>query len=233
MGKIYNVVQTSHVDFGIDDVRYVRRIGDATALEEAFSLWDRYKHVYYVSQVYGIGGFLRPYGGYAGGLYGNESLVGTRVVMLVAITFRLLPLPLRSQATRNGEISFRMEKLPLATGSGAEVMATFKWGSDLIMLADLLGSDFEQAFPRALLDSSYEEALKHLTTFTLPGMSAPAGGGARARPTCIIKWRERRDWSTLCVRSRIRRSISFSEHADTERYGKTLIYQISPKDLLR
>ena len=35
-----------------------------------FTIWNRYKHVYYVSQVYGSGSFLRPYGGFAGGFAG-------------------------------------------------------------------------------------------------------------------------------------------------------------------
>jgi len=44
--------------------------GDAAALERAFEIWNRYKLVYYASQVYGIGSFLRPYGGFAGGFAG-------------------------------------------------------------------------------------------------------------------------------------------------------------------
>jgi len=74
------------------------------------------------------------------------------------------------------------EKLPLAQGSGSDLMNTFKRGSDLVMLAELLGPDFEQAFPQALLDSGYQEALEYLAQFTLPGMTAPAGSGARTRP---------------------------------------------------
>ena len=41
--------------------------GDAAALEQAFRIWETYKLVYYASQVFGIGSFLRPYGGFADG----------------------------------------------------------------------------------------------------------------------------------------------------------------------
>jgi len=77
------------------------------------------------------------------------------------------------------------EKLPLSTGSGYSLMDTFRWGSDLVMLADLLGPEFERFFAPSLLEDSYQEALKHLAKFDQPGMSAagimhPRG---RCRPT--------------------------------------------------
>ena len=222
---------------------------DSKALEQAFKIWDTYKQVYYASQVYGIGSFLRPYGGRAadatrGGGYGSgfeglgrwmEPLGTDQASPLLSAQYALwkhakgggkkeladiiiktlswyeqqdfcylwyksyihwwnkgghagsyyLPaIAFAAQVT--GEEKWQkllQEKLPLAQGSGSNLMTTFKWGSDLVMLADLLGPDFEKAFPQTLLDSSYEEALKYLATFTLPGMSVPRGWGSRQRPT--------------------------------------------------
>lgn len=212
--------------------------GDATALEQAFKIWDTHRHVYYVSQVYGIGSFLRPYGGFAGGFAGMnrwmEPLGTDQASVLLCGQYALWKHATGDQKRELSDIIIKtlswyeqqdfayvwyksfihdwgkgghagsyyfpaiafaakvtgeekwqkllQEKLPLAQGSGSDLMRTFKWGSDLVMLADLLGPDFERAFPRALLDSSYEEALKYLARFTFPGMSAPAGGGARQRP---------------------------------------------------
>ena len=213
--------------------------GDAAALEQAFKIWNRYKHIYFVSQVHGSGSFLRPYGGFAGGFAGMNKwmeplgtdqaspLLGGQYalwkyakgeekkelsdIIIKTLTwyeqqdfryvwyktiihtwekgghagsFYLPAIAFAAQIT--GEEKWQnllQEKLPFAQGSGADLMRTFKWGSDLVTLADLLGPDFEQAFPQDLLDSSYEEALEHLEKFTLPGMSAPASGGARVRPS--------------------------------------------------
>lgn len=217
--------------------------GDESALQEAFRIWDRYRQVYYASQVHGIGCFLRPYGGFKGGFAGMNQWMeplgtdqagpllcgqyalwkhadGEQKNELADIMVKTLSwyeqqgfrylwykslvhgwrkgghagsyyLPAIAFAAKvTGDHKWRkllQEKLPLAQGSGAELggsgEGTFKWGSDLIMLADLLGPEFEQAFPRSLLADSYEQVLKHLATFTLPGLSAPAAGGARQRPT--------------------------------------------------
>jgi hypothetical protein len=215
--------------------------GDSKALEQAFTIWNTYKQVYYASQVYGIGSFLRPYGGRVGGFEGMrrwmEPLGTDQAICLLCGQYALwkhakgeekkeladiiiktlswyeqqdfrylyykslihtwekgrhaggyyLPaIAFAAQVT--GEKKWQkllQEKLPLAQVSGSDLMGTFKWGSDLVMLADLLGADFEQAFPRALLASGYEEALKYLATFTPPEMSAPVpawwGGGSAAR----------------------------------------------------
>jgi len=64
------------------------------------------------------------------------------------------------------------EKLPLSTGSGRELMDTFKWGSDLVMLADLLGPEFDRMFPPKLLAAGRDEALRELALFDQPGMTA-------------------------------------------------------------
>ena len=218
--------------------------GDSKALEQAFKIWDTYKQVYYASQVYGIGSFLRPYGGWAGGFEGmsrwleplgtdqashllcgqyalwkhaegdsrNEladiiiktlswyeqqdfrylwykSLIHTWDGAAHAGSYYLPAIAFAAKIT--GQEKWQkllQEKLVYAraarpSDSESWMASTFKWGSDLVMLADLLGPDFEKAFPQTLLDSAYQEALKYLATFTLPGMSAPRGGGARQRPT--------------------------------------------------
>ncbi len=69
-------------------------------------------------------------------------------------------------------------KLP---GASRDVTATFKFGGDLIMLADLLGpEEFERACPKAVLDGAYEAELKYLATFSLPGMRRAEGPGVRS-----------------------------------------------------
>lgn len=218
--------------------------GDSKALEQAFAIWNTYKQVYYASQVYGVGTFLRPYGGRVGGFEGMrrwmEPLGTDQAICLLTGQYALWKHADGKEKTELADIMIKtlswyeqqdfrylyykslihtwepgrhaggyylpaiafaakvtgeqkwqkllQEKLPLAQGSGSDLMGTFKWGSDLVMLADLLGPDFEKAFPQALRASGNEEALKYLATFTLPEMTAHApdwwdlGSDARTRP---------------------------------------------------
>ena len=47
-------------------IRKYRVTGDAACLDRARSAWESLRNIYYASQVYGIGSFLRPYGGFEG-----------------------------------------------------------------------------------------------------------------------------------------------------------------------
>ena len=231
--------------------------GDSKSLEQAFRIWDTYKQVYYASQVYGIGSFLRPYGGRAGGFEGMgrwmeplgtdqagtllrgqyalwkhaegedrkeladiivktltwyeqqnfryvwyKSLIHTWDGAAHAGSYYLPAIAFAAKVT--GEEKWQrllQEKMPCAkaakpSDSESQMASTFKWGTDLIMLADLLGSDFEKAFPPALFADAYQEALDYLAQFDQPGMScfvpewwqspaaeAETGTRARYRPT--------------------------------------------------
>lgn len=213
--------------------------GDEKALNEAFQIWDRYRHVYYASQIFGIGSFLRPYGGQTGGFAGMQRWMeplgtdqagpllcgqyavwkhaeGARKQELADIMVRTLTwyeqqgfrylyyktyihpwnpgdhagsyyLPAIAFAAKvTGDPKWKKlldEKLPLVKGSGKQLMTTFKWGSDIKMLADIMGPDFERAFPPDLLAASYDEAIQHLAIFTEPGLTMPTGPGAHWHPS--------------------------------------------------
>ena len=45
-------------------VRKYEVTGDAACLQRCAELWLTVRDIYYASQVYGIGSFLRPYGGF-------------------------------------------------------------------------------------------------------------------------------------------------------------------------
>lgn len=224
--------------------------GSPAALEQAFTIWSTYRNVYYASQVYGSGNFLRPYGGFAGGFEGMRRWaepLGTdqagplltaqyalwkhagdadkqelAQIMTNALAwyerqgFRYLyykslihawtrdwcgadryctphagsyyfpALAFAARVTNDGKwMRCFSEKLPLSTGSGRELMDTFKWGSDLVMLADLLGPEFERMFPPKLLAAGRDEALRQLARFDQPGMTARGVMGpesVRTRP---------------------------------------------------
>jgi len=220
--------------------------GDPAPLEQAFRIWETYKLVYYASQVYGSGSFLRPYGGLAGGFAGlgrwaeplgtdqasplltaqyalwkhaadadKQELADVMVNTLAwyerqgfrylyykslihgwdkaepyrtphAGSYYFPALAFAAKVTHDGKwMRYFREKLPLSTGSGRELMDTFKWGSDLVMLADLLGSEFERMFAPKLLTAGGEEALRQLARFDQPGMTARGVMGpesVRTRP---------------------------------------------------
>ncbi len=202
--------------------------GDVAALEQAFRMWNAYKLVYYASQVYGIGSFLRPYGGFSGGFEGMirwAEPLGTdqaspllsaqyalrrhaadpdrREIADIAVKtlswyeqqdFRYLwykslmhlwqsgqqhagsyYLPALAFAARvTGEAKWRElfeEKLRLFDDPSCyNVYESFNWGGDLIMLADLLGPRFIEAFPAAMLGHGYQKWSEQRATYSMPGM---------------------------------------------------------------
>jgi hypothetical protein len=201
--------------------------GDPPALEEAWRVWEPYRLVYYASQVFGSGAFLRPYGGFAGGfetmarwaeplgtdqaspllsgLYGlwrhASGPAKDEIADIVVATlswyerqgFRYLwykALMHEWQSTQQHAGSFYLPALAFAakvTGDGKwrehlqervllfrdpayNAYETFNWGGDMVMLADLMGPQFREAFPQALLDRGREMWREQRATYTMPGM---------------------------------------------------------------
>ncbi len=80
-------------------------------------------------------------------------------------------------------------RLPLTTGSGKAFMETFIWGSDVLMLKALLGSEFEALFPRELQARGCAEALNSLSQYDEAGLPAgvdPVQG--RSRPYNVVQF---------------------------------------------
>lgn len=218
--------------------------GDPAPLKRAFAIWEQYRLVYYASQPFGSGGFLRPYGGRRGGFAGMAAWMeplgtdqasclltgqyalwkhatddqkrelatimtdtlrwyerqGFRYVWYKSLIHDWTPgnhaasyyLPGIAFAARTADDADRWAallraKLPLVQGSTGELGGNsergFKWGSDLAMLAELMGPDFAAQFPEPVIVAAFADVQQHLATFDGPGRTAPGPGGARQKPS--------------------------------------------------
>jgi len=61
------------------------------------------------------------------------------------------------------------ERLPLFANGHYNVCAAFCWGTDLVVLADLLGERFDRCFARPVLDAGYDYCRQMLAEYTEPG----------------------------------------------------------------
>jgi len=205
--------------------------GDNVCLERAERIWTIIERVYSISQVYGIGSFLRPYGGFLtmgqfmeplgtdqasplfSGLYrylphSGNAATDIRRIMLQTLEWyerqgfqysyyksfihRYAPgdplahhansyyLPALAWAAREFHMDERWEQhlaerlghfqsggyMLWLAGSG---QPAFCWGSDLIILKDILGPRFDEVFTTAMLDGAYAELNNILGEYEQPG----------------------------------------------------------------
>ena len=209
-------------------VRKFEATGERACLERAHKLWLVIRNIYACSQVYGIGSFLRPYGGYLtmgafaeplgtdqasplfSGLYlySKHADAETRAQiteMMVqtlswyeqqgfryfyykafihpwdaglqhAASYYLPAIAWAAKVTEDRKwLDHLRDKLVLFQDPRYQIyrrgQGSFCWGSDLTMLKDLLGEEFEQHFPRSLLDSAFQSCLEELKKYTEPGMT--------------------------------------------------------------
>src|SRR5688572_15069923 len=208
-------------------VRKYEVTGDAKCLERAHSLWRVLRNVYSCSQVYGIGSFLRPYGGYEGmntfveplgtdqaspmfsGLYLYQKYADDttkaqiadvllnsliwyerqgfeyfyykcfihewNVTYQHAASYYLQGIAWAAQVT--GEQKWRDHldaKMALFQQEGftpfGNGQGSFCWGSDIVVLADIMGDDFTKFITPEMLRASYESCQARLAEYTEPGV---------------------------------------------------------------
>ncbi len=209
--------------------------GDARCVERCRRLWQTLRRIYSASQIHGIGAFLRPYGGWQGGLetvmhqfleplgtdQASPLLAGlylfrpyadvntqTEIDRMIEQTLRwyadqgftyfyyknLLTefnaayqhglsffLPAAAWAARRTHRAYwrkvRQELLGRFHDPQYHVLRAFTWGSDLPILAELLGDEFRQSMPRELFDRAFTEAQLALSTYPRPDMIKPDQSG--------------------------------------------------------
>lgn len=204
---------------------------DPACLERAQRLWTVIERVYSASQVYGIGSFLRPYGGFLTMGQFMEPLGTDQASPLFSGLYRYLPhagnaatdirrmmlqtlewyerqgfqyyyyksfihrsgagepnadhansyyLPALAWAARERHEDERWERHlaerlgHFQTGGyslwlGESGQPAFCWGSDMIILKEILGPRFDEVFTPALLDGAYTELNKTLAGYEQPG----------------------------------------------------------------
>ncbi len=203
-------------------------IGDARCVERCRSLWQTLRRIYSASQIHGIGSFLRPYGGWKGGLetlmhqfleplgtdQASPMLSGlylfrphadkatqTEIDTLVEQTLKWYAdqgftyfyyktmltewnqdfqhgmsffLPAAAWTARRTRSAFWRKKLDgqLARFRDPKfhILRAFNWGSDLPVLAELLGKDFARHLPMEFFDRAFAEAQIALSTYPKPEM---------------------------------------------------------------
>ena len=202
--------------------------GEARCIERCRTLWNTLRRIYSASQIHGIGSFLRPYGGWRGGLetvmhqfleplgtdQASPMLAGLHLFRphaapkvreeIDSMIVRTLDWYARQNftyfyykhyftewdpANQHGASFFlpavawaakrtrdprwrrcRHEMLALFRDPQYHVIRSFGWGSDLPVLADILGKDFARHLPRPLFDRAFDEALVGLSAYSGRGM---------------------------------------------------------------
>ena len=202
--------------------------GEARCVERCRALWHILRRIYSASQVHGIGSFLRPYGGWKGGLetlmhqfleplgtdQAGPMLAGLHLFRphatpevreeidnLIVRTLRWYAeqgfsyfyyknlvidwcvanqhgasffLPAVAWAAKRTRDPYwqrcRREMLALFHDPQYHIVRSFGWGSDLPVLADILGKAFARHLPRRLFDRAFDEALVSLSAYSGPEM---------------------------------------------------------------
>ncbi len=202
--------------------------GEACCLERCRALWHTIRRIYSASQIHGIGSFLRPYGGWKGGLetvmhqfleplgtdqaspllaglhrfrphatpaeqvaidnmivqtlgwyarqgftyfYYKNYLTEWNAANQHGIGFFLPAIAWAAKRTRDPQWPRCQKKmLALFRDPKYHVLQSFGWGSDLPVLADILGADFARHLPLTLFDRAFDEAQIGLSGFSGPDM---------------------------------------------------------------
>lgn len=208
-------------------IRKYEVTGDTSCLERCAALWQTTRDIYFASQVYGIGSFLRPYGGYekmgafaeplgtdqAGPLfhglyrYWKHADARTRTdiadIMVKTLewyeqqgfryfyyknlihdwdvnyscgwqhagSYYLPAIAFAFHVTGEERWQRHLEEgLARFADPRYDIYHSFNWGSDLLILKELLGTQFDQVFTREVLDRGYTIWRAQMSHYTEPGI---------------------------------------------------------------
>ena len=196
---------------------------DDKCIDQAKAVWKQLRQVYYHSQVFGIGSFLRPYGGHDKMDTFAEPLGTDQATTMFSGVYRLMPYlandarreaadimvrtlkwyvdqgyrywyykcmihdwapPLHHAASyylpallfahrHTGDVAYLRDfnhhmKRHLSGGDYTLAYA-FRFGSELLVLRDMLGSAFDKWFDAAAIDRMWSETQQELAQFSDPG----------------------------------------------------------------